>query len=98
MARTCIYRRGRPAHGKAKADPGFGTVEDIQVGDGVTYYRGGRNRTAAVVKVSVPAHRLRTEALMHGKAILRPSVTLSFDEVLEVHRKVEDAPPEGTTT
>lgn len=86
MATKCIFKR---AKGK---DPGFGSVEDIRVGDGVTYYQFNRFRTAQVEKLNIAARRLRTKGLIQGKTVLRGAVTLTFDEVLEIHRKVEDLP------
>ena len=82
-----VYRR---PHGK---NPGVGDLTDVRIGDAVTYRRDNGDRTSRVAKVSIPAQRLRTEAFMSGSSVLRPALTLLFDEILAIHRKEEPPPP-----
>jgi hypothetical protein len=91
-----IYRRPPKDPKDKDALPAVGTLEDLQVGDGVSYYDMFESARAAGVieKINVAAGVLRLAARVYRGVQYRPPRKLTVAEIISAERNV---PEEGTS-
>ncbi len=86
-----IYRK---AHG---ISPQEGSLDDIRVGDAVTYFKNG-DRTARIAQILPRAKAVKTAPLIVSGITVRKGVRLNFDQIDQLHRDGESQDGVGMFT
>jgi len=86
-----VYRQGFRDPRAKNAVPAQGDINDVQVGDVVSYWDGnGAQASAYVQNAAVPAGKIKTVVSKYGNHVMNPSVVVTFDRITQVLRPIDN--------